>query len=100
MDRRAPAPRREVRRTGLGSRPRPSQVSRNGPLRQYDAATLFKNVAVIAAGFSHDGTKALVSMDASGVFNLYAIPTAGGTPQRLVNHGYAVLAVNNRGSSG
>jgi dipeptidyl aminopeptidase/acylaminoacyl peptidase len=52
-------------------------------VKRYEAATLFKNVAVMAAGFSHDGSKALVSMDASGVLNLYAIPTAGGEPQRL-----------------
>lgn len=52
-------------------------------VKRYDAATLFKNVGVAAAGFSHDGSKVLVSMDVSGVFNLYAIPTAGGDPQRL-----------------
>jgi dipeptidyl aminopeptidase/acylaminoacyl peptidase len=52
-------------------------------VKQYDAATLFKNVSVLASGFSHDGTKVLASMDSSGVFNLYAIPTAGGEPQRL-----------------
>jgi dipeptidyl aminopeptidase/acylaminoacyl peptidase len=52
-------------------------------VKQYDAATLFKNVVVLASGFSHDGSKVLASMDTSGVFNLYAIPTAGGEPQRL-----------------
>jgi dipeptidyl aminopeptidase/acylaminoacyl peptidase len=52
-------------------------------VKKYDAATLFKNVAVLGAGFSHDGSKVLASMDSSGVFNLYAIPTAGGEPQRL-----------------
>jgi dipeptidyl aminopeptidase/acylaminoacyl peptidase len=52
-------------------------------VKTYSAATLFKNVGVSAAGFSHDGSKALVSMDASGVWNLYAIPTAGGEPRRL-----------------
>src|SRR4051794_39828512 len=56
--------------------PRPARV------KQYDAATLFKNVGVVPAGFSHDGSRALVSMDSSGVYNLYAIPTAGGAPQR------------------
>lgn len=63
----------------------PSSPARPAPpgVKRYDAATLFKNISVIAAGFSRDGSKALVSMDASGVFNLYAIPTAGGDPQRL-----------------
>jgi dipeptidyl aminopeptidase/acylaminoacyl peptidase len=62
--------------------------------KRYDAATLFKNVAVSVAGFSHDGSKALVSMDASGVFNLYAIPTAGGEPQRLTTSTESQFAVS------
>jgi dipeptidyl aminopeptidase/acylaminoacyl peptidase len=62
-------------------------------VKQYDAATLFKNVAVVAAGFSHDGSKVLVSTDASGVFNLYAIPTAGGEPQRLTTSSESQFAV-------
>src|SRR5882724_3843163 len=62
-------------------------------VKQYDAQTLFKNVAVVAAGFSHDGTKALASLDASGVFNLYAIPTAGGEPQRLTTSTESQFAV-------
>jgi dipeptidyl aminopeptidase/acylaminoacyl peptidase len=64
--------------------PAPAAKPQRPPgVKQYDAATLFKNVSVFAAGFSHDGSKALVSTDASGVFNLYAIPTSGGEPQRL-----------------
>src|SRR5690242_603602 len=64
--------------------PAPPPAPKRPPgVKQYDAATMFKNVSVIAAGFSHDGGKALVSTDASGVFNLYAIPTAGGEPERL-----------------
>jgi len=62
-------------------------------LKRYDAATLFKNVGVIAAGFSHDGSKVLTSMDLSGVFNLYAIPTAGGEPQRLTSSVESQVAV-------
>src|SRR5882724_3578726 len=69
--------------------PRPAQPTpaprptRPPGVKQYDAATLFKNVSVLAAGFSHDGAKALASMNSSGVLNLYAIPTSGGEPQRL-----------------
>ena len=63
-------------------------------VKQYDAATLFKNVGVVPAGLSHDGSKALVSMDTSGVFNLYAIPTAGGEPQRLTSSDTSQFAVS------
>ncbi|HSR98739.1 MAG TPA: S9 family peptidase [Kofleriaceae bacterium] len=61
----------------------PPKPARPPGVKQYDAETLFKNVGVVAGGFSHDGSKALVSMDISGTFNVYAIPTAGGEPQRL-----------------
>jgi dipeptidyl aminopeptidase/acylaminoacyl peptidase len=68
-------------------------VPRTASVKQYAAATLFKNVGVVAAGFSHDGSKALVSMDLSGVFNLYAIPTAGGNPERLTTSTESQFAV-------
>jgi dipeptidyl aminopeptidase/acylaminoacyl peptidase len=67
----------EATPSALPARPAPPGV------KPYDAATLFKNIGVVVGGFSHDGTKALVSMDSSGVYNLYAIPTTGGEPQRL-----------------
>ncbi|HEY0992723.1 MAG TPA: S9 family peptidase [Kofleriaceae bacterium] len=71
----------------------PAKPPRPAGVKQYDAATLFKNVNVVAAGFSHDGSKALVSTDASGVFNLYAIPTGGGEPQRLTTSAESQFAV-------
>jgi len=52
--------------------PAPSSPAPLGP-KQYDAATLFKNVGIRAAGFSHGGSKALVSTDESGVL-LESIP--------------------------
>ncbi len=61
----------------------PPEVAASATTKRYDAATLFKNVAVSAANFSHDGSRILVAMDTSGVFNLYALPTAGGEPVRL-----------------
>lgn len=51
--------------------------------KRYDAATLFANTSVTAANFSADGTRILVSLDTSGVANLYALPVAGGAPVRL-----------------
>ncbi len=62
-------------------------------MKRYAAATLFKNVGVAAAGFSHDGSKVLTSMDPSGVYNLYAVPTAGGEPQRLTTSTESQFAV-------
>jgi dipeptidyl aminopeptidase/acylaminoacyl peptidase len=72
--------------------PAPPPVRPAG-VRQYAAAALFKNVAVVPAGFSHDGARALVSTDASGVFNVYAIPTAGGDPERLTTSDSSQFAV-------
>jgi len=69
--------------TSPSTTPATATTARPSNVKQYDAATLFKNVGVVPAGFSHDGSRALVSMDSSGVYNLYAIPTAGGEPQRL-----------------
>lgn len=63
--------------------PAPAPAPAAPAVKRYDAATLFKNVRVNVGGFSHDGSKVLVAMDSSGVLNLYAIPTAGGEPQRL-----------------
>ncbi len=64
------------------------------PVKRYDARTLFSNTAVAAAGFSHDGTKVLVSSDKSGAFNLYALPVAGGEPERLTTSAESQWAVS------
>jgi dipeptidyl aminopeptidase/acylaminoacyl peptidase len=89
----APSPTPPATITEPAARPPGPPAPRPHGVKQYDAATLFKNVAVIAAGFSHDGSKALVSMDSSGVFNLYAIPTAGGEPERLTTSTESQFAV-------
>lgn len=75
------------------SRPATPRPPRSSTVKQYAAATLLKNVSVIAAGFSHDGSKVLVSMDSSGVPNPYAIPAAGGEPQRLTTSTERQIAV-------
>ncbi|HEX3481838.1 MAG TPA: S9 family peptidase [Kofleriaceae bacterium] len=74
--------------------PPATEAARPSSVKQYDAATLFKNVGVVPAGFSHDGSRALVSMDSSGVYNLYAIATAGGEPQRLTTSTESQFAVS------
>jgi dipeptidyl aminopeptidase/acylaminoacyl peptidase len=66
------------------ARPAPSDAAAARPaVRRYPAEALFKNLSIVAAGFSRDGSQALVSMNGSGVANLYAVPTAGGEPRRL-----------------
>lgn len=89
-----PTPPTNTAATTTEPAPRPAEPPPRPPgVKQYDAATLFKNVAVFTAGFSHDGSKALVSMDSSGVFNLYAIPAAGGEPERLTTSTESQYAV-------
>jgi dipeptidyl aminopeptidase/acylaminoacyl peptidase len=79
--------------TAEPARPPATPAAPSSGVKQYDAATLFKNVRVAPAGFSRDGSRALVSMNTSGVFNLYAIPTAGGEPQRLTTSTESQFAV-------
>src|SRR5258708_1472974 len=74
--------------------PAPASAPPPSSAKQSDAAAVFKNVGVVPAGFSQDGSRALVSMDASGVYNLYAIPTAGGEPQRLTTSTESQFAVS------
>jgi prolyl oligopeptidase len=50
---------------------------------RYDATTFFDTVRMRGASFSHDGTRILVSSNATGVFNVYAQPVAGGAPAQL-----------------
>src|SRR5688572_4094024 len=73
-----PAPPREV--TNAGD-PAPPAPKRGTP--RYDARTLYETVAMNGASFSHDGQRILISSDATGVFNVYAQPVAGGPPTPL-----------------
>lgn len=50
---------------------------------QYDARTFFETTSVFGSSFSADETKMLLTMDASGVFNVYSQPLAGGRPKML-----------------
>ncbi len=53
------------------------------PIPVYEARTLFDTVSTRGASFSHDETRLLISADASGVFNAYSQPVAGGDWQQL-----------------
>jgi dipeptidyl aminopeptidase/acylaminoacyl peptidase len=52
-------------------------------VKRYAAEDFFKTVAFAGASFSPDGSTLLVSSNASGVYNAYAIPAAGGEPRAL-----------------
>lgn len=52
---------------------------------QYDAKTFFETTSIFGSSFSADESQILVSSDASGVFNVYAQPVAGGTPKMLTH---------------
>ena len=59
--------------------PAPPNVAR------YSVADLYKNSEFFGASFSADGTKILVSSNRSGIWNAYAIPTAGGDAEPLTS---------------
>jgi dipeptidyl aminopeptidase/acylaminoacyl peptidase len=51
--------------------------------RQYSVADLYRNTDYAGASFSPKADRILVTSNASGVYNAYAIPTAGGDPEAL-----------------
>jgi len=53
------------------------------PTVQYSIAQFMESTAYGGASFSPDGTKLLVSHNASGIYNAYAIPLEGGEPEAL-----------------
>ena len=66
-----------------------------GPIPRYDARTFFETTAITGASFSHDEERILISTDATGVFNAYSQPFAGGSPQQLTrSESDAIFAVS------
>ncbi len=62
---------------------------------QYSVADFYSNVEYTGASFSPDGSRILVSSNRSGVYNAYAIPTAGGDAQPLTTStGNSIFAVS------
>lgn len=55
------------------------------PTQQYTIEQFLGTTAYHGASFSPDREKLLVSSDASGVFNAYAVPVAGGEPVQLTH---------------
>src|SRR5438128_11696165 len=61
---------------------------------EYDARTFYATTSYIGASFSADESRILFSSDATGVFNAYSVPVAGGEATRLTNSTtHAVTAV-------
>ncbi len=54
-------------------------------VRKYDARTFYETTAYFGASFSADEKQILITSDASGVFNAYSIPVAGGEPKPLTD---------------
>jgi dipeptidyl aminopeptidase/acylaminoacyl peptidase len=62
---------------------------------QYSVADFYGNTEYTGASFSPDGSRILVSSNRSGVYNAYAIPTAGGDAQPLTSStGNSIFAVS------
>lgn len=63
--------------------------------REFFETTSYDMVDSTAYAFSPDGKELLVSSDATGVFNAYALPVEGGTPRQLTtSDDNAVFAVS------
>ena len=55
------------------------------PVPEYTIEQFMGNTSVAGLSFSPDGSKVLVSTDASGIFNAYAYPVDGGEPTQLTD---------------
>ena len=54
-------------------------------LATYDAATFFETTSLRGASFSADEERILFTSDASGIFNAWSVPVAGGAPTQLTH---------------
>jgi len=54
-----------------------------GGVPQYTPEQFYKTVSIGGASFTPDESHILFSSDASGVFNVYSVPVAGGEPEQL-----------------
>jgi len=64
-----------------GGKPKPNQ---NAP-RQYTIEQLIKTARVTAPSFSADESKVLYSSNVSGLFNVWPVPSHGGTLQPITH---------------
>lgn len=62
-----------------------TQAAKAYPVAEFFETTNYRMAASAGHAFSPDGRKILISSDQSGVFNVYALPAAGGAPQPLTD---------------
>ena len=70
---------------GSGCSPREGGSAPAHAVAQYTIDQFYDNTSFRGLSLSHDASKVLVSSDKSGIYNAYAVPAAGGEPQRLTN---------------
>ncbi|MEL7061685.1 MAG: alpha/beta fold hydrolase, partial [Acidobacteriota bacterium] len=63
-------------------------------IERYSIEQFLDTVRHVGGDLSPDGSKVLVSHDASGSFDLYAFPTAGGDPELLVSSEESVWPIS------
>ena len=56
-------------------------------VRQYSAETFFDTLSIRGSSVSADGTRLLVSSNATGTFRVYALPVDGGRAEPLTTDG-------------
>ena len=68
---------------GESTRESQGSVDRVFTPAQYTVEDFYKNTRFSGASWAPDGQKVLVSSNLSGIWNVYAVPVAGGDPQPL-----------------
>lgn len=63
-------------------------------IRQYTIEQFLNNASIAGGVFSPAETKMLFSSDASGVWNVYEVPAAGGTPRQLTDSADTTFAIS------
>ena len=67
----------------IGAQAAPIKTTRTKAPKQYTIEQFMATVNIAGASFSADEKRVLFSSNASGIYNAYVLPVAGGTPQAL-----------------
>ena len=71
-----------------------SDTLKNPEFQTYSAEDFYKTTTVFGSSINYDGTKVLVSNDATGIFNAYAIPLDGSASKQLTQSSLESIYVN------